>query len=357
MRTSNSSAAPKTARAVLAIASSTFLFTTTLYLNGGCAGSGTHATEQTAIKAYVQGVLAYQKGDTDKAVANLQEAVNIKGDLVMARSMLGDLYRARANYDAAREQYEVASQLDPYDYVHHFQLGLALQFLQRFQEAAVSYLKALDLKPDDPPSNMYLGTVYMVLVVNGGDTLAPADAALLRKKAVHYAERATELDPKSTAAWANFAVVLDSDRQFARAELAYRKALDLDGSQTLLELYLGENLIQQGKFAQARGVFSELVKVQDTKLHRLRLGDAYAGEKKYDDALIQYHAALKHDPNYYQAYNKIAEVNILQYQAGLGLNDEQRKAAIDAWQQSLSINRLQPEVSQNYAKWVKAPAF
>jgi tetratricopeptide (TPR) repeat protein len=357
MRISTPSAASTTARAVLAIAGSTFLLTTMLYLNGGCAGSATPAREQTAIKAYVQGVLAYQKGDTDKAVADLQEAVNIKGDLVMARSMLGDLYRARANYEGAREQYEVASRLDPYDYVHHFQLGLALQFLQRFQEAAVSYLKALDLRPDDPPSNMYLGTIYMVLVVNDNGTMSPADAAFLRQKAVHYAERATQLDPKSTAAWANFAVVLDSDRQFARAESAYRKALDLDASQTLLELYLGENLIQQRKFAEARSVLSELVKIQDTKLHRLRLGDAYAGEKKYDDAMIQYHAALKHDANYYQAFNKIAEVNIVQYQAGLGLNDEQRKAAIDAWQQSLSINRLQPEVAQSYAKWVKAPAF
>src|SRR5437016_11281355 len=82
-----------------------------LYFVGGCASSKS-AKGNAALDAYVQGVLAYQKGDTDKAMANLQDAVSQKDDLVMARSMLGDLYRARSDYDSAREQYEVVARLD-----------------------------------------------------------------------------------------------------------------------------------------------------------------------------------------------------------------------------------------------------
>src|SRR5690349_5753305 len=82
-----------------------------LYIAGGCASGGNAARDQSALNAYVQGVRAYQAGDTDKAVTNLQAAVSKDNDLVMARSMLGDIYRARSNYDAAREQYEAVTRL------------------------------------------------------------------------------------------------------------------------------------------------------------------------------------------------------------------------------------------------------
>ncbi len=111
-----------------------------LYI-AGCAGGGT-AKDTDALNAYVQGVKAYEKGDTVKAMASFQDAVNKKNDLVMARSMLGDLYRSKSDYQAAREQYEVVAKLDPYEYSHHYHLGLVYQLLNQLQQAAASYLTA-----------------------------------------------------------------------------------------------------------------------------------------------------------------------------------------------------------------------
>src|SRR4051794_6906891 len=99
---------------ILTVATSLAVICAALQFAGGCA-SGKSAQESSALKSYVQGVMAYQKGDTDKAMVSLQEAVAKKDDLVMARSMLGDLYRARADYDSARQQYEVVARLDPYE--------------------------------------------------------------------------------------------------------------------------------------------------------------------------------------------------------------------------------------------------
>src|SRR5205085_11719753 len=146
-------------------------------------------------------------------------------------------------------------------------------------------------------------------------------------------------------------------KQYAKAEQAYRKSLDIDSTQPQVQLYLGENLLFQKKYPEARSVLSELVKVQDWPIHRLRLGDAYAGDKKYDDAITQYRAALKTDPNYFPALNDIAAVHILQYKDGLNLDDSKRKAALDAWQQSLSINRQQPNIMLKVQEWAKVPAF
>ena len=88
-----------------------------------------------------------------------------------------------------------------------------------------------------------------------------------------------------------------------------------------MRLYLGENLLMQKKYQEAKSVLAELVKVDDQPLHRKRLGDACAGAGNADDALTQYRAALKLDPNYYPALNAIGELYIIDYNKGLGLDD------------------------------------
>lgn len=339
---------PKTAaaaaRRTAAVAGSAYVLATLLYVASGCAGgSGTSAKDASALDSYVQGVMAYQSGDTNKAMANLQEAVNKKNDLVMARSMLGDLHRQRSEYDAAREQYEALTRLDPYGHQNHYRLGLVYQFLNRLQDAAASYLNALNLKPEDAASNMSLGTVYFALD-------RPQDA-------LRYAQRATELDPKSAAAWVNFGLILDANNEFPKAEQAYRKSLDLDSDNAMTRLYLGENLLAQKKFPEARSVFAELVRVQDSPLHRKRLGDAHYGERNFAEALNQYQAALKLDPNYYPALNEMGATYIADYEKGLTLDDTKRKAALDAWQQSLAINRAQARITALVQKYSKAPMF
>jgi tetratricopeptide (TPR) repeat protein len=315
-----------------------------LYVVGGCAsGGGGAAKNESALQAYVQGVKAYQSGDTTKAMTQLQEAVKKKGDLVMARSMLGDLYRAQSDYDSARQQYEVVAQLDPYEYSNHYRLGLAYQLLEKFREAAAAYLKALNLKPDDPATNMYLGAVYYQL----GEP----------KEALKYSEKAVQFNANSAAAWLTYAEVLDANEDYAKAEGAYRKSLDLDSNNVTARLYLGENLLSQKKYAGARAVFSELVKVEDTPRNRKRLGDAYLAEGNFAEALNQYHGALKMDANYYPALNQIGQTYITDYEKGLGLDDAKRKAALDAWQQSLGIYRAQARIMALVQKYSKAPMF
>jgi tetratricopeptide (TPR) repeat protein len=334
--------ADRTVRRTLTGVATVTLLSASLYVAGGCR-SPKAARDESALNSYVQGVMAYQKGDTTKAMANLQEAVNKKNDLVMARSMLGDLHRARSDYNAAQEQYEALTRLDPYAYNNHYRLGLVYQLLERLQDAAASYLKALNLKPDDAASNMSLGTVYYALG-------QPSEA-------VKYAEKAVQYDPTSAAAWVNYGLILDATNNFAKAEGAYRKSVDLDSNNPVTRLYLGENLLSQKKYGEARSVFAELVRVQDSPLHRKRLGDAYAGEGNLPEAMNRYQAVLKQDPNYYPALNAIGESYIMQYRNGKGIDDAKRKSAVDAWQQSLAINRAQPRVMALVQQYAKAPMF
>jgi len=297
----------------------------------GCSSSGSSGHAPKGIDRYVKAVQAYQAGDKDRAMQNLVAATRTNPDLIMARLMLGDLYRESGDYNNAVNQYEHLVKLDPYTWSNFYKLGVSYQFLERLREAADSYNRALKLNPDDPNSNMNLGLVYLYLG-NADD-------------AVKYTERATLLDPKSAAAYSNLGVSLDARGEFARAEAAYRHSLDLDPDNATTLLNLGTNLIAQNKGAEAVDILERVIKSADTPLHRKRYGDALVKAGRYDDAIKQYEEALKLNPKYYPAMNEIGWAKISEYKNNLELDEAKREEALAIWNQSLEINPDQPKIT------------
>jgi tetratricopeptide (TPR) repeat protein len=285
-----------------------------------------------AIDSYVQGVLAYNAGDRDKAMIELKHAVRQHPDLVMAHAMLGDLYQGRHDYEDALDQYTVTTQLDPYSYKNHYNQGLMYQLLDRVKEAIAAYLRALELKPTDALTNQNLGVAYLKL-----DDV---------ENAIRYERRAVELNDKSAPAWSNLAVALDANKQYREAEPAYRRALELDSSQPQVACALADNLVRQQRYAEAQSVMNQVVQASDTAPHRKRLGDALFLEKKYEEALGEYARALKLDPKFYPALNETGWLLITQYNQSLGLEENKRIAALDAWSRSLQLNPNQPKIAQ-----------
>ena len=305
----------------------------------GCSSSTSVGRGPKGIDKYVQAVQAYQTGNKDRAVANLLAATRTNPDLIMARLMLGDLYRESGNYNEAVSQYEHLVKLDPYSWSNFYKLGVTYQFLERLREAASSYQRALKLNPDDSNTNMNLGLVHLYL----GDP----------DEAVKYCERATLLDPKSASAFSNLGVALDARGEFARAEAAYRHSLDLDPDNTTTLLNLGTNLIAQNKGSEAVDIMERVIKTDDTPLHRKRYGDALAKAGRYDEAVKQYEGALTVDPKYYPALNEIGWTRIAEYRQNLELDDTKRTEAVAMWDKSLAINPDQPKIQAAKAEWTQ----
>lgn len=285
-----------------------------------------------AIDTYVNGVMAYKAGNNDQAISDLQLALRQHSDLIMAHSMLGDLYQLKRNYNDALAQYEITIRLDPYSYKNHYDEGLMDQLLGKLKEAVAAYLRALELNPQDFLSAENLGAAYLQL--DDYDN------------AIKYCRMATEMNDKSAAAWSNLAVALEAKSQWKDAEAAWRHCLELNGSSVEVSVALAKNLKHQQRYSEARAVLSEVVRVSDTASHRKLLGDALFLEKKYDDALDEYTRAVKLDPAYFPAMNESGWVLITQYNQSLGLEEKKRLAALDAWQASLLINPNQPQVRQ-----------
>jgi tetratricopeptide (TPR) repeat protein len=312
----------------------------------GCAPkkpTTTASTRPVGIDNYVQAVQSYDQGNKDAAVSSLTQAIQQNPNLTMARNLLASIYRDDGDYAKAADQYEAVTRLDPYWWTNHYNLALCYQFLDRLQAAAASYARALKLNPNDMKSNMNLGLVYL--------GLGQYD------QAAQYGQRAVDLDPKSATARANLGIIYDARGEYTKAESAYRQALELDSSQQSTLLNLGSNLIMQGKTREAVATLQQALKLADTALARKRLGDAYAANKQYDEALKEYNSALKNNPRYFPAMNEMGLVLIEQYRQSLELDEQKKIAAVAIWERSLQIQPNQPRVQQWVRQWSEKEMF
>jgi tetratricopeptide (TPR) repeat protein len=298
----------------------------TLILFSGCQ----HTTgRDAAIDTYIRGMMAYESGDRDKAMAALETAVAQHDDLTMAHAVLGDLYQEKQQYAKAANQYLAVTRLDPYTGTNFYNLGLMYQMLDRVQDAIASYLRALQLNPRDFLANLNLAAAYLALN-------KPADA-------LPYAVKATELNDKSAGAFFNLGVAQDGLRKYGDAEKSYRRSAEL-GDVPDAQMRLARDLIRDERFPEAFSVLDVLTRHHDSAQARKLKGDTLLLRNRYDEAIVEFTRALKLAPRYYPAMNDAGWTLISQYTSGLGLDENKRQAAVAIWRQSVKINPDQPKI-------------
>lgn len=290
-----------------------------------------------AVEKYVEGVGAYRSGNRDQAIATLEEATQANPKLISARSLLGDLYKARGDYSKASDQYKVVTELDPYSGRNWYKLGVAQHLLQQLEDAAASYLHAIKLDKRDWESHMNVGLVYLAL--------GRKDAA------VSHLTEATIINPGAGVTFGNLAIALDAEARYPEAEKAYRRALELDSTDTASMGNLGKNLMRQNKTEQAVAVLERLAAQTESASARKLYADALLQAKRTDEAIKLYGSILAEDKKYYPALNGLGTAWIAKYEQGLQIDNKQRSNAIDAWQQSLALNPEQPRISELMKKW------
>lgn len=291
------------------------------------------------VEKYVQGVQAQKSGNIDQAIVSLTEATSINPELTMARSMLGDLYKEKGQFESAAHEFEAVTKLDPYTGRNFYKLGVVYHLLARLQEAIGAYMQAMKLDPRDWESSMNLGLVHLAL---GEKDEAIADLT-----------RATILNPGAAAAFSNLGVALDSVGKHVEAEAAYRRALELAPDDSPALSNLAANLMTQKKYRDATIVLTHLLEVSDTPSNHKRRGDALALVGRSDEAATEYRAALEKEPENYQALNGLGAALIAKYRQGFQLDEKARSAAVEAWEKSLTVRPGQTRVDDLIKRWKK----
>jgi tetratricopeptide (TPR) repeat protein len=107
------------------------------------------------------GILAAREGKTDEAIGFFQKALAINPDHAVALQNLGNAYRQKKDWDAARKTLEHALALNPEDAEANYGLGMVYAQLNDTERAYEFLQKALAARPAYPEALNNLGILYL----------------------------------------------------------------------------------------------------------------------------------------------------------------------------------------------------
>lgn len=149
----------------------------------------------------------------------------------------GEALLARGDAAGAEPIFRAAIEADPSDPRAHLDLGLALEMLERFEEAAQAYRAAIEADPGLAEARNNLG----VLLREQGET----------EEAVSVLREAVSARPGFASAHLNLALALEDAGALDEAATEYRRVIELAPREPTSRIQLGLLLLAQGQADEA----------------------------------------------------------------------------------------------------------
>ncbi|QDU72457.1 tetratricopeptide repeat protein [Mucisphaera calidilacus] len=302
----------------------------------GCQSSGTEAQSTTraadpqARQLVRQAQVSTDAGNTAEALAMLAEAIERDPDLTEAHVAVGQIQLDAGNVAAARTSYVRAVQTDPRDYDAQYGLALVNQILGRVSEAVQGYQRALSIDPESFDARRDLASAFL--------QAGRPDLSL------RHAVTATEMEPESRAAWINLGAAYTMLGQHERAVRSYQQAAELGELDPPLLQSWAQAHLNLREYDRAANLLQQLVQDQPSAFAHERYGYALFKQRKRQEAVVQFQAALQLDREMPQALNGIGVCLMAEYLETGRRNPALRDRAIAAWRRSLTVEPRQPKI-------------
>jgi TolB-like protein/Tfp pilus assembly protein PilF len=188
---------------------------------------------------------------------------------------------------------------------HHWNL----RTLERYKQAVVSFLEALDHDPNYAPAYAALADAYMWLGEQGGMPQREA-----RQAAAGALEKALALDETLADAHVSMGLwKLRFEWDWAAAEREFQRALELNpGSASAHQMY-GRSLSFASRFADAERELEKARELDPLSIPvNAYLGQVYLHARQYDRAGEQLRKTLQIDPNHVLTHHNLGELYLAQ---------------------------------------------
>ena len=279
----------------------------------------------TANAHHLQGIIAYQTGRHEQAVASIANALRLRPAVADCHTNLGLALEALGRMDEAFAHFQNALRIQPNSCEAHTCMGNALLRQQKLPEALNHYRRALQANPHWAPAHNGSG-----LILEQQDKLEDAIGCYLG---------AIEFKPNFPEAHYNLGNVFKRQGKLDKAIDSYKFALKLKPN--LAEAYnnMGGALSLQGKYQEAIGCFGKALRINPKLADALSgLGHAYEKLNQPDESTQHYRAALRVEPDSAEAH------------VGLGCalqRLDQIEEAIACFEKALRLDPTLPEAHNN----------
>jgi protein O-mannosyl-transferase len=214
-------------------------------------------------------------------------------DNEMAHYNLGFALDQKGNVDGAIAQYEEALQIRPAYGAAHNNLGLALLGRGKVDEAIPHFQRALQLGPNYVEPCINLGNAFL--------QLGKVDDAIAQY------QQAVQLKPDYATGYNNLGDALLQKGKVAEATAQYEKTLEIDPAYAEADYSLGNILLQQGKVDEAITHFEKALQSRpDYAKACNNLGNALVQKGNVKEAIVNYEKAQQLQPSDPAVKNNLA---------------------------------------------------
>ena len=297
-------------------------------------------------------------GDFEGAVALLTSVLEEDPDVMLAYTILGNLYLQRGAYREAVEVFDSALDRDERNFNASYGLALAHKGLGRLDRAESGFRQCLEIEPGRIRAVYQLAEVQMAVgrtqdaerllrqhLESRPDTslyLTLADALLAQNKrqdAFRILEEAATRDPDDASVQLSLGNLLMEDGNVEAALGAFQKAEGAAPRDTRVQNALGNAFARMGRDQDAQAAFQRAVEYDPSfaPAHN-NLGIALARQGSYAEAEKAFQRAIEQDSDYAEAYNNLG---FLYLQAGAG------EKAVPLFRRAVALRPDYPQAKAN----------
>jgi tetratricopeptide (TPR) repeat protein len=269
------------------------------------------------------GVLNFEEGKTEEAIAHIREAIRLRPYYEQAHDNLGAVLLKAGKAEEAIAHFREAIRIRP-DYAQaHDDLGAALVKAGKLEEASEHCREALRSKPENAGLNARMAAVLAMLNrgTEAGGYLERALTAGANSFDDHYSlgmalqvvgrlheaaehcERALEMKPDSALALTCLGQVQGRMGRHSEASACLEKAARLDPNNVNARINLGVALDRAGRVSEALEQFEMALRLESASARVLNhMGLALGKLNRLKEATGCFEKAAKLDPGYADAY-------------------------------------------------------
>jgi len=185
-----------------------------------------------------------------------------------------------------------ALEVDPNNYIMHYNLGISYQRHDRLDEAIDSYRQALKIRP---LYNDALNNLAVALSLQNKNS-----------EAIKYLDVLLQIQPDHYEAHNNLGCILRGQDRLEEAINQYEQAIKIKPDYLEARCNLGNLLQSMGKTSQAINQYNQALWIQPNYIPALyNLADVFQAQGNLDEAIIQYRIILRLKPDHIESLSNL----------------------------------------------------
>lgn len=243
----------------------------------------------------LQGLIEHRRGRFDLAERYFRKLVSADESVAVYHSYLGCALRCQGKLDDAAASYSRALERRPdYPEALYF-LGVVLQRQGKLPEAMASFKRSVELRPGYADALLQLGLTLRLL----GQLEAAVEAH----------RRMLELRPNDIEALFCLGVTLQNLDRWKEAETCFTRLLDIQPDHIEAQFYMGMSQQHMDRWEEAAASFSRFLSVQPDHTEALfQLGFALQNLQLWEEAAVRLRQAVRAKPDYAQAFLLLGDI-------------------------------------------------